>query len=297
MLMGLIGGRDAMDRLAHADMARDSLLPAEIDPAHRETLERAGVVFGDPDERFPRLRRVVLPEGWRLVRADHPLYSNLLDEKGRPRAEVAYSKVDPTAWIRCLRRYRAGHVIDDPHDWRNEPLVPAILDCAGTALWRGLKVPKDGEQQRRAAWESDAPTDIQRATAIAEAKLDEVAPRWRDPSAYWDEEVEFPPHDTPPDARPTYSLRVEVYNGGRYVDGGEQSRTRAADDAEAARKFHGAVTRMLGSYDEVRYWIVDVATSRVACQDKIHRRREEFDEEFGYFGPGGPYTRRPRNGW
>lgn len=296
MLMGLIGGRDSMDRLAHSDLARDSLIPADIEPGQREALERAGVSFGAPDERSPRLLRVVLPEGWKIVKSDHPMYSNLLDDAGRARATIAYSRIDGVAWTRCLRRFRAGYVTDDPFEWRNEPLVPAILDSGGAVLWRGTKVPRDTEEQRRAAWRSEeVKTDVQKATAAAEAKLDEVAPRWRDASAYWNEEVEFPPHETPPDARPLYSLRVELRDEGRHVDNGEHVRARARDDNEALSKLRKAAVDMLSRHDEVRYWIVDVATSRVAHHERIHRPRpeDEFDafRQYGFYG-----SRHPRRG-
>lgn len=298
LLVGLLGGPDAMNRMAHSDMARSSLLPADIKPEHRAVLERAGVVFGEEDEREPLMRRATLPEGWRLARADHPIYSHLLDERGRRRALVMCSRIDRQAWVRCLGRFSASHRIDDPYDWRTEPLVPVIADSDDSVLWRGAKVPKDTEEQRRAAWGTDAPTDAQRAHAIAEAKLDEVAPKWRDVGAYWDEEgdmVAFPPHDTPPDPRPLYVLTIEAYSGGRHVDGSAHAEARAADDAEAVRRLRESAAKVLGSYDEVRYWIMQ--GSRRVHQDAIRRRREHDDYGFGPRGPYGWPGRGPMRGW
>jgi hypothetical protein len=51
---------------------------------------KMGVVFGAKVPGDDLFRRVELPAGWKKVPTDHHLYSHLVDDRGRPRAQIMY---------------------------------------------------------------------------------------------------------------------------------------------------------------------------------------------------------------
>lgn len=82
-----------------------------------------GVVYGEKaDELF---RWATVPEGWKIERTGHYMYSDLLDEKGRKRAQIMYKGMayDRCASISPNRRFRIDRVYPplEPLPPRPEP--------------------------------------------------------------------------------------------------------------------------------------------------------------------------------
>lgn len=145
-------------------------LPKKMGNLSREELTTIGFEFGrDTDDLFVECK---LPEGWKKVRTDHSMYSDLLDEQGRRRASIFYKAVfyDSKAEMSMLRRYnidcyakseipemRKIHVID----WNGD--VIHDLGDVGNEDWAG----QDALGDAAVAW------------------LDEQYPEWKNPLAHW----------------------------------------------------------------------------------------------------------------
>ena len=71
-------------------LVNDATLPAEISLEDRASLESQGVVFGEYVEGDKMFRYVTLPAGWKKVRTDHSLWSELHNEKGKIMASIFY---------------------------------------------------------------------------------------------------------------------------------------------------------------------------------------------------------------
>jgi hypothetical protein len=139
-----------------------------------DVLRGFGVVFGEK-QADGLFYEVTLPEGWRIVSGDGPMWSYLLDEKGRQRASIFYKAAfyDRKAHIRAETRFRtrvdydaqneAVRVLDGLSEiHRVEATMPGGLDHVGVTAFR------------RDLWER------------AGRWLDERYPGWTDPAAHWD---------------------------------------------------------------------------------------------------------------
>lgn len=91
--------------------------------------------FGDVVSVDPIFRTAILPEGWRLERTDHHLWSNVIDDKGRKRAEVFYKAAfyDRSSFMRPTQRYQVQ--IDYEVANKTGDLVACVTD-ANTEIFR-----------------------------------------------------------------------------------------------------------------------------------------------------------------
>lgn len=146
-----------------------------------------GIVFGDPvDDLFVSVQ---LPDGWHKEPADHSMWSDLLDDRGRKRASIFYKAAfyDRDAFICTCRRYSAsnqpvgGWTADDFRDSQWEGVA---IDWDGTVLWHTEPLCAEPDY-KDPAWRKwyDAQQEL---TELAAAWLDANKPDWRDTSAYWD---------------------------------------------------------------------------------------------------------------
>lgn len=189
MLEALITGNlDGASRRVHASMSDASELPkADDHPPTDVMLQRMGVRFVEGQASRRSFRRAVLPAGWKITPSDHYMYSHLRDVMGRRRAQIGYSAQDGWASIVVLGRFEPSFIQDDWDD-HAAPVVPCVYDSGNTGtradnkkvLWRGKPIPDRLPT-------GFGPTVLNEAAAIAAAKLDEVAPDWRDRLAYWGE--------------------------------------------------------------------------------------------------------------
>ena len=115
MLIAMIpGGIEASEKIGQIDVARSETLPRiGLLGEDRARWESVGVRIldegdstraGTEDALFCR---VELPAGWRKVPADHYLYTNLVDQRGRERGQIFYKAAfyDRSANITMLRRF------------------------------------------------------------------------------------------------------------------------------------------------------------------------------------------------
>lgn len=99
----------------------------------RQQYEKMGIVIAEEyDDLF---WNVVLPDGWKMEATDHSTWSNLLDNKGRKRANFFYKAAfyDRDAFINFDTRYHASveHVADAGSDykaWKNSDYQGTVKD-------------------------------------------------------------------------------------------------------------------------------------------------------------------------
>jgi len=89
-MVAVAGGVEAQERAGQQELVYSQSLPVQSMNGAREELEQAGVVFGDPypdDELFCDAQ---LPDGWEKRATDHDMWSELVDEAGKVRANIFY---------------------------------------------------------------------------------------------------------------------------------------------------------------------------------------------------------------
>ena len=79
---------EGMESAGQTQLVNSELLPAES--YHWEQLEDMGIVRGAPVENDPLFIHATIPDGWTKQATDHSMHSNLLDERGIPRARIFY---------------------------------------------------------------------------------------------------------------------------------------------------------------------------------------------------------------
>jgi hypothetical protein len=100
-------GVDVYARIKQRDLAVETKLPT---PSSNDPVwAKMGVIFGEPvegDKKF--FRHATLPTGWKIVPTDHHMYSNLVDDKGRPRAQIGFKAAFYDRWtsISTIHRFR-----------------------------------------------------------------------------------------------------------------------------------------------------------------------------------------------
>lgn len=261
MLLSLVtGNTDVLTTTALSRMQGLEEFP-KADAETDEKLKTLGFAFPDGREvSRPRLFRAVkLPEGWKIVRTSHYMYSDLLDHQGRKRGTIGVKISDNWSSFHLVRRFTPSCTWDDPSD-RHGSVVACISDSNGREVWRG---------QRFLSSQSD------QAREVALKKLAELAPDYNDVMAYWDEEIVWPPHETPPDTRPTFQIDVELYRGGNRSDGGPHSTCRATTVEEAKEKLLKACRSLSDSYD-VKWSIFEIGTPEQPKEPRFLERGELF---------------------
>lgn len=148
-----------------------------------------GLKFGErpTDDIF---RDVELPHGWRLEPTEHPMWSALVDEKGRKRAAVFYKAAfyDRSAHMRVCDRFTVER------DYEDDAVLRTCVYESGSVLFATAAVPRPVIPDRYSA-----PADVRVAAldarnaaeaaqvAECEAWLDANRPKWRDPIAQWED--------------------------------------------------------------------------------------------------------------
>jgi hypothetical protein len=143
----------------------------------RKALEQAGVVFGDAEQKKVL---VTLPVGWKTAPYVIPESFSIVDDRGRERGRVSEFLVgNYDAWWMFVAFHRFGICEHQTESGRGS-VVYRIVDGEKTIfetkpVLRGRLDYREYRQQCRKAY------------AVAEAKLDELRPGWRDPSAHWND--------------------------------------------------------------------------------------------------------------
>lgn len=93
-------------------LVNSDTLPTKINQSDKEALESFGVKFLGGAEGDDLFQYVELPEGWEKKPANHSMWSDLVDDKGRKRADIFYKAAfyDRRAHMSLSRRF---HVLFD----------------------------------------------------------------------------------------------------------------------------------------------------------------------------------------
>lgn len=165
------GGIEAQEATGQKQLVSDaSYLPKEmLHGCTRAHLEAMGIVFGfDRDDIFVS---VTLLNGWSIKPTEHSMWSCLLDDKGRERAQIFYKAAfyDRKAHISLVNRYDVTRYVEVAKD----TYATAVTDC-------GKPIHQVGVRGRHEHSLGD------KQAKLATKWLDERFPEWRNPLAYWD---------------------------------------------------------------------------------------------------------------
>lgn len=163
-----LGGIEAQEARGQRELVNTDSLPTECD--NREAMEAHGVKFGEPYKDDPLFCDAILPTGWKKQATDHSMHSEVVDAKGRVRAEIFYKAAyyDRRASMHMKRRYT----------------VDAYAE--GSDKEHTRVVAKDGETVIREFGEATGYEDRKVLQKDAEEWLGQQYPEWRNAAAYWD---------------------------------------------------------------------------------------------------------------
>jgi len=180
------GGIEAQEAAGQRDFVTNDTLPIKCNSCSREQLEQMGIEFGERgllpvDALFVEVR---LPDGWRKEPTSHSMWSKLIDEKGRERANIFYKAAfyDRDAFIGIKRRFSCcvqphGGYESPDYDYETAPRVAVVTD-QDIVIWQS-----EAEEISK-----DVPTyeAAQRFLPDARKWLESLYPDWKNPLAYWD---------------------------------------------------------------------------------------------------------------
>lgn len=85
---------EASEQRGQTEFVESDVLPCQLEDAtgmhNPERFEQLGFVLGDIVADDPLFRYATLPTGWRKQRTEHPMWSHIVDERGRVRVRVFY---------------------------------------------------------------------------------------------------------------------------------------------------------------------------------------------------------------
>lgn len=173
------GGIEAQEAAGQQTFVNSATLPIDIANGSRTDLEAMGIVFGDnADDLFVN---VTLPEGWTKQATDHSMWSDLLDVKGRTRANIFYKAAfyDRNAHLSLNRRFTISTY---------EYCDAEGNDVDRDAATHNKVVIKDGGKAIKVIgfWTQGIYEEADPLEAEAKVWLQENYPDWKNPAAYWD---------------------------------------------------------------------------------------------------------------
>ena len=81
---------ETQEEIGQKQLVESEVLPTKGDKKTKETLEAMGVVFKEPVKDDPLFTNVLLPKGWKKVKTDHSMWSDLVNETGKKIASIFY---------------------------------------------------------------------------------------------------------------------------------------------------------------------------------------------------------------
>ncbi len=175
---------DRQEARGQQDLVKSTTLPTDMNGSDKheikKILTKAGVKFLGPVEGDELFQYVELPVGWKKVATDHPMWSRLVDDKGRERATIFYKAdfYDRGAHMNLSHRYKIE--IDYDRQTKEKVAVAYVKDCGQVIFTtEPIKMPVEGDGRK--GYEI---TDL--ATAAATKWLKKNFPDWENPGAYWD---------------------------------------------------------------------------------------------------------------
>lgn len=177
---------ERQEKRAQESMVGGARLPKKLNSArgyHWEQICAAwGMTIGnEADELF---NNVTLPEGWKIVATDHSMWTMLVDDKGRERANIFYKGAfyDRDAFMSLTKRYNWTMDYDSAKPNR----IVQIID-RGQKPRETVVIHVVGQVERKSE------NDYSRETMDAEEALGQQADEWlsehypeyKSPFSYW----------------------------------------------------------------------------------------------------------------
>jgi hypothetical protein len=177
LLGGNPGAIEAQEARGQQEFVNSTQLPDQ--GSDNKCWEAMGVVFGEPTPGDQLFRAATLPEGWKKVATDHAMWSDLVDDKGRVRANIFYKAAfyDRNAHISPARRFGIQKNYDDG---RNRDACQHFVVDGKKRVFSTEDVVVTGDWDKKNAVDKGQ-------YAACEAWLSERYPNWLDPSAHWED--------------------------------------------------------------------------------------------------------------
>lgn len=185
MAGGTSNAIEAQEKRGQQELAASTDLPTQgsDDPA----FAKMGIVFGPPHPDDPMFRPATLPDGWSIKPSDHPMWSYIVDAKGRERASIFYKAAfyDRDAFINTQRRYTLGYdyISDERHNSLGERQF-VVDNATGERVFAMPDVLRADYGEDRVGY-FEAGDDARKG---CKAWLKQNHPEWENAAAYWDEE-------------------------------------------------------------------------------------------------------------
>ena len=154
-------------------------LPREINHGNWKELESFGVRrIGNVDHLLIEAK---LPSGWKKVATEHPMWSKLVDDKGRLRANIFYKTefYDRRAHMSLCTRYELNHIYSD----EDQLYYVQVLDCDNVLYQTKAIAQPSPDADREIHLEYFDNKDL--LWEEAKAWLKAQFPRYENCSAYW----------------------------------------------------------------------------------------------------------------
>lgn len=183
MVMESSGAIEHQEARGQADFVNSESLPYKgSNGENRKIFESLGFKFGEHDGQDLFIE-VQMPAGWKKVRTDHSMWSNLVDDKGRIRASIFYKAAfyDRDAFITLMRRFT---VQKQYADVTGIPLAVEVRDC-GTPI-HSIPVPPPLPSDVSREDKLKRYDDEDKLIADARDWLRAKYPDYENDAAYWD---------------------------------------------------------------------------------------------------------------
>lgn len=228
-------GVDVYTRIKHRDMAQAVELPTP--GSNDPSWAKMGVIYGEPvegDEKF--FRHAQIPKGWKISPTSHYMYSNLVDDKGRPRAQIGFKAASYDRWtsISTIARFRVERV------YHERKAAPPPREVGRSR--RFVKYTKKEMQTRMETFEREMFGGYNPDCAFMIEK------------GYWKDEVEYE-HFPAPICEDDTSVAYQVLDSGKEVF---RSATLPLTDrnVDATAYYQDLERRQIACHAECDEWLV-----------------------------------------
>lgn len=205
-MLGLAAGSpEEYDRVTAsrgaAEVRMSDELPAKdtADPEVQAALLSLGFKLGGVQSGNPMFREAEMPKGWTRKSTDHYMYTNVLDAKGRVRAQIGFKAqaYDPWTSFVLYRRFSLRQIYPKDQERERGTVKFSVRD-------RLAKPEKDGSEGiifttvgvhvLRKNYTRNDELEKEHVAACA-AWLDRNYPKWQEHTGHWDDEKDAKPRE------------------------------------------------------------------------------------------------------
>lgn len=172
------GEKDVLEKMEYEGQStavNNTMLAIDMKP-EKEVWEKLGFSFSEISGDDV-LCKAKLPTGWCLNSTEHPMWNNIVDNKGNVRASMFYKAAfyDRSAHMNLETRYRLDR------DYIDEDTVEVYFGNKNEKLFVAGKYSYS---------EDDAYEKSEKCYQLAEDFANKNYPDWKNPLAYWDDDLE-----------------------------------------------------------------------------------------------------------